>query len=229
MSVLFTRRGPAPKTGLPASDFAVGESVFLNVGGTLKEFLIVHQGNPNSSLYDASCDGTWLLMKDIYNEMAYNSGFDSKYSNSQIHTYLNGTFLSLLDVGVQEAIKSVLIPYSSNSGSLYVGSSGLSAKIFTLSGYEVGFTSSNMDKATSWADGAKLDYFKNGGSKIAYYNGSNNEWWTRTPNDSSTVWIVSSGGSANSTSCNGTYPGIRPALILPSDIKIDPDTNQIVA
>ena len=47
------------------STLAVGSSVYLNVGGVRKEFLVVHQGKP-SSLYDSSCNGTWLLMKDIY-------------------------------------------------------------------------------------------------------------------------------------------------------------------
>ena len=40
---------------------AVGSSVYLNVGGVRKEFLVVHQGLL-SSMYDASCNGTWLLM-----------------------------------------------------------------------------------------------------------------------------------------------------------------------
>ena len=42
---------------------AVGSTVKLKVNGTAREFLVVHQGKP-SSLYDESCNGTWLLMKD---------------------------------------------------------------------------------------------------------------------------------------------------------------------
>ena len=44
---------------------AVGSTVKLKVDGALKEFLVVHQGKP-SSIYDDSCNGTWLLMKDCY-------------------------------------------------------------------------------------------------------------------------------------------------------------------
>ena len=44
---------------------AVGSIVKLKVGGTAKEFLVGHQGKP-SSMYDESCDGTWLLMKDSF-------------------------------------------------------------------------------------------------------------------------------------------------------------------
>ena len=44
---------------------AIGSIVKLKVNGAAKEFIVVHQGKP-SSLYDESCNGTWLLMKDIY-------------------------------------------------------------------------------------------------------------------------------------------------------------------
>lgn len=44
---------------------AVGSIVKIKVNGAAKDFIIVHQGKP-SSVYDDSCNGTWLLMKDIY-------------------------------------------------------------------------------------------------------------------------------------------------------------------
>lgn len=44
---------------------AVGSTVKIKVNGTVKDFIIVHQGKP-SSVYDDSCNGTWVLMKDIY-------------------------------------------------------------------------------------------------------------------------------------------------------------------
>ena len=48
---------------------AVGSTVKLKVNGTAREFLVVHQGKP-SSLYDESCNGTWLLMKDCYESLS---------------------------------------------------------------------------------------------------------------------------------------------------------------
>ena len=45
-------------------DMAVGSTVKIKVNGTAKDFIIVHQGNPDSTIYDSSCDGTWVLMKD---------------------------------------------------------------------------------------------------------------------------------------------------------------------
>lgn len=39
-------------------DMAVGSTVKIKVNNTLRDFLIVQQGNPDTSIYDASCDGT---------------------------------------------------------------------------------------------------------------------------------------------------------------------------
>lgn len=48
----------------PISALAVGSSVFCNVNGVKTEFVVVHQGKP-SDMYDDSCNGAWLLMKDV--------------------------------------------------------------------------------------------------------------------------------------------------------------------
>lgn len=39
-------------------NMAVGSTVKIKVDGTLMDFIIVHQGNPDSTIYDSSCDGT---------------------------------------------------------------------------------------------------------------------------------------------------------------------------
>lgn len=46
------------------SSKAIGSTIKLKVNGSAKDFIVVHQGKP-SSVYDDSCTGTWLLMKDI--------------------------------------------------------------------------------------------------------------------------------------------------------------------
>lgn len=157
---------------------AVGSTVKLKVNGTAKEFIVVHQGKP-SSLYDDSCNGTWLLMKDIYENRVWQSGNINKYESSDIHTYLNNTFLNLFDSNIKDAIKQVKIPYRKNGGSggtNQSGANGLSCKIFLLSGYEVGWTSS--DNQYFPQDGAKLSYFESGtgtsanNKRIANLNGS---------------------------------------------------------
>lgn len=209
---------------------AVGSTVKLKVNGTAKEFIVVHQGKP-SSLYDDSCNGTWLLMKDIYENRVWQSGNINKYESSDIHTYLNNTFLKLLDSNIQDAIKQVKIPYRKNGGSGGTdqsGANGLSAKIFLLSGYEVGWTTS--DYSYFPVDGAKLSYFESGtgtsanNKRIANLNGSAAGWWLRSPYTFNTynVWYVYSNGYCYYDGASNSY-GIRPALILPSTLLVSDD------
>lgn len=209
---------------------AVGSTVKLKVNGTAKEFIVVHQGKP-SSLYDDSCNGTWLLMKDIYENRVWQSGNINKYESSDIHTYLNNTFLNLFESNIRDAIKQVKIPYRKNGGSGGTdqsGANGLSAKIFLLSGYEVGWTTS--DYSYFPVDGAKLSYFESGtgtsanNKRIANLNGSAAYWWLRSPRTSSTgvVWYVLSNGDYDGSYASSSY-GIRPALILPSTLLVSDD------
>ena len=53
------------------SSKAIGSTIKLKVNGSAKDFIVVHQGKP-SSVYDDSCNGTWLLMKDIYEIRQWN-------------------------------------------------------------------------------------------------------------------------------------------------------------
>ena len=215
---------------------SVGSTVKLKLGGTARDFLVVHQGLP-SSMYDSSCNGTWLLLKDIYTTRTWDSS-NNDYKNSDIHSYLNGTFLNLFDNDIKNAIKQVKIPYQNGTGSggsVASGANGLSCKIFLLSGYEVGFSTS--DNSYFPRDGAKLSYFSSGtgsaanNKRIANYNGSATYWWLRSPNTNSTydVWLVNSNGNYNRWRCGYTC-GVRPALVLDSSLSVSDDgsvqTNQ---
>lgn len=198
----------------------VGSSVFLNVGGTKTEFLVVHQGNPDTSMYDESCDGTWLLMKDIYENRAWNSSSSNSFASSSIYSHMKYSFFSLFDADVQAVIKEVKIPFRNSAGSIQSGSSGLSTKIFLLSGYEVGFTSSYSYLPK---DGARLDYFADNG-RIAYYNGTATQWWLRSgsSSDETDIWTVKTDGTGVRSMYNNFY-GIRPAIVLPSNLSVESD------
>lgn len=215
---------------------SVGSTVKLKLGGTARDFLVVHQGLP-SSMYDSSCNGTWLLLKDIYTTRAWD-GSNNDYKNSDIHSYLNGTFLNLFDNDIKNAIKQVKIPYQNGTGSggsVASGANGLSCKIFLLSGYELGWTTS--DNSYFPRDGAKLSYFSSGTSssannkRIANYNGSATLWWLRSPSTSNTNYVrhVYSNGSYNNWHYGNTC-GVRPALVLDSSLSVSDDgsvkTNQ---
>lgn len=218
----------APVTGILAQDIAVGSTVKLMEGGTAVEYLVVNQGIPeNSSLYDASCDGTWLLRKDIHSERQWNSSNVNDYANSTINTWLNGDFFNSFGSVEQAAIKQVKIPYRAgggSNGSDQSGANGLSCKVFLLSGYEVGFMTSDNDYFP--VDGAKLDYFDASSSKrIAYLNGLETIWWLRSPRTDGTrrAWCVQTIGIPGGGDTRDPA-GIRPALILPGNALFDKTT-----
>ena len=208
---------------------AVGSIVKIKVNGASKDFIVVQQGNPNTSTYDSSCAGTWLLMKDIYTTSTF--GNNNSYKDSSIHTYLNGTFYNLIDSDIRAAIKQVKIPYLNGTGggdgSLATGANGLSTKVFLLSGYEVGWTTS--DDINFPKDGIRLAYFgsgSGGNSKRVAYNGSSaDRWWLRSPhtNNHGSVWAVNTEGSYDAGRWNYHSDGVRPALILPSTLFVSND------
>lgn len=203
-------------------DMAVGSTVKIKVNGTAKDFIIVHQGNPDSTIYDSSCDGTWVLMKDIYTTSTF--GNNNSYKDSSIHSYLNSTFFNLIDADIRNAIKQVKIPYQNGTGSggsLATGSNGLSTKVFLLSGYEVGWTV--MDSDSFPKDGRRLAYFpsSSGGNskRIAYDGSSAGAWWMRSPYIYSyeNIAVVNTNGAYTYGSYKNTYY-VRPAFILPSTL-----------
>ena len=212
------------------SSKAVGSIVKIKVNGTLRDFIVVQQGKP-SSIYDESCNGTWLLMKDLYESRQWHSSNVNDYANSTIHKWLNNEFLNLIDANIRAQIRQAKIPYRPGSGtsmSVNSGANGLSAKIFLLSNIEVG-------GQTDWSymphDGARLAYFEYGtgtsanNKRLAYLNGSAADWWLRSPytDSSDNAWrVYSNGGFSYTGRCSNSY-GIRPALILPSTLLVSDD------
>ena len=211
------------------SSKAVGSTIKLKVDGTPREFIIVHQGKP-SSLYDASCDGTWLLLKDMLETRQWHSSNSNSYKASTIHSYLNNEWLNKLDANIRAQVKQVKLPYVNGTANSAVasGANGLSCKVFLLSGYEMGWK--NSDNPYFPVDGAKLAYFEAGtgtsanNKRIAYLNGSATYWWLRSPNALGTgnAWFVYSSGGYGGSNCAYSY-GVRPALILPSSLLVSDD------
>ena len=211
------------------SSKAIGSTIKLKVNGSAKDFIVVHQGKP-SSVYDDSCNGTWLLMKDIYENRQWHSSNTNDYANSTIHSYLNSTFLNLFESNIKKAIKQVKLPYRKGSGTsttVTSGSNGLSAKIFLLSATETSF---NFSSYMPSGEGAELAYFKGcadnsaDSKRVAYLNGSALVWWLRSPscNYFGYALYVHSNGDWSRGLCSSSY-GIRPALILPSTLLVSDD------
>lgn len=237
--MIFNPVVPMPKKieTIQARDIAVGSSVYLNENGNYVEYLVVNQGIPsNSNLYDSSCNGTWLLRKDIHSKRVCDTSNVNIYETSEINTWLNSDFFNSLGAVEQTTIKQVKIPYRKNggpSGTDQSGANGLSCKIFLLSGCEVGGTTS--DNQYLPADGAKLDYFESGtgtsanNKRIANYNGTAAYWWLRSPytDDASYMWHVRTDGDYGIGSVIG-LEGVRPALILPFNAEFDNTNMRLV-
>lgn len=218
--------------GKRASDYAVGEIVKLKENGTPVEYLVVHQGLPGM-MYDASCDGCWVLRKDIAEKRQANGTAVNDYEKSTINAYLNGGWLNRFDEKTKAAIKQVKIPYrpgGGNGGSCSAGDKGLIAKGFLLSVDEVKFSMRLFPNN----GGSSLKYFLNcqekgaDAKRVAYMNGTAANWLTRTP------WLDDPGGDMIGLAFatvkeNGDYwfdypddpCGIRPAHILHADTLFD--------
>lgn len=214
---------------------AVGTVLKLNESGSPQNYIVVHQGKP-SSIYDESCNGTWLLRQDLIESRVWDDGNVNKLESSDIQAWLNSTMLGKYDSNIQAAIKQVKIPYRKNGGSGgsdQTGANGLSCKVFLLSGYEVGWTTS-VNRYFP-VDGAKLSYFESGtelsanNKRIAKLNGSAIYWWLRSPHTRNTLsaFCVDSGGGWNGNEADKYY-GVRPAMVMPTDLIVD-DSNNITA
>lgn len=217
-----------PVDGQPITNLAVGSVVTLKVGGVATRFIVVHHGLP-SSLYDSSCNGTWLLMESAYQKLIWDQS-NNDYENSDAHAYLNGAFYNLFDADTKAVIKQVKIPYRSGTGSggtTKTGANGLPARVFLLGGYEMGWTTSTNSYFP--VDGAKLSYFGTASTdskRIGKYNGAAQNCWMRSAYTSGTgsVWYVNTSGGCASQGISYTYY-IRPALVLDSGAMVSKTQN----
>lgn len=214
----------------PISNFAVGDIVKIKESGADVDYIIVHQGNPDTTLYDASCDGVWLLRKDCVTQKDWNAGGTTTYDTSAVNTYLNDTFYNLINASQRSIIKQVKIPYVTNtpdSGNpiIATGSSGFETYTFLLSAVETGGNSDGMPN-----DGIKLNWFVSGSSGDAGRVVSSGEWWTRSvyTYNARDPWKIDRSGAFNRGSAVDASMGVRPAFIIPSNTLVDSTGNIVL-
>lgn len=217
--------------GTPLGSHAVGSIVYVAVGGVRTPWIVVEQGCP-SPMYDASCDGTWLMRKDVYSSKQWSKSVKNDYSTSNIRAYMDSTFLNLIDQNVRSVIKDVRIPYRPGSGSstsVNSGANGLRCKVFLLSAAEVNLGFNNRPKEGVW-----LKYFMNCNTtgaddlRVANYNGVPGDWWLRTPDTATSNNAVLVTKTGAMSSANVAYlHGFRPAMVLPKEVLVDEEGNVI--
>lgn len=213
----------AVASGTPIGNVDVGDIVQLRENLVPVDYIVVHQGLP-SSLYDDSCNGTWLLRKDIVESQVWQSDGGYAYASSDINTWLNNTMFGKYDQNIKEGIKQVKIPYCVGNGSETVqsGANGLPCRVFLLSGYEENYvpTSEYFPK-----DGDTLNYFlgttTTDPKRIAYLRGTPFSWWNRNTNTLGSYQVMYTTAFGNLANWGPTVSwGARPALVLPSDFRI---------
>lgn len=219
MSVFFTRRGPAPVLGKMLSDYAEGDIVLLNENGSPVEFYVAKHD------YESGLNGagrTLVVRKDCYGNSVWNSSNTNTYADSTIDTWLNGTYRTVLDTDVQEAIGATKFYYTPGAGVVAV--TVLERAIFILS-----YTELNGTGAVANNEGAALGIASF--LQIAYLNGSAIDQWTRSVNLMASAYAFYL-DSNNPGYVNGAYctysKGARPCFTLPSTAIFNPDTNQLL-
>lgn len=198
----------------------------MNVNGVRTEFLVVHQGLPGS-MYDSSCNGTWILPKSTISgvpELKWDGGNFAQYSESTINTYLSTTFIGMLDSKVQNVISQANI-ITTNTSTIAGAPETVNAstKAFLISLTEMGVTNRYVE-----ALGAKLSYFEDGeGSSAVGKRGWNSAYWTRSCSTSSRniVYYCYSDGEYAGDNPNSSVLGVRPTMILSSKATFDENFN----
>ena len=220
----------------PISELPVGTSVYADYNGVRTEFIVIQQGNPDPAIYDDSCNGTWLLIKDIFEKYVwYNNAVSTSYyyyDKSVLKRKLDTEVLNKFSAKMQSMIKQVKIPAMITGwNGIKYGSEGLDAKLFLLSATEILGT----DAQTYDNDGAQLSYFAENTdltTRIAYYNGTAIWWWLRSnrmtlQGGSNSIYVIMEDGRAASTNSFSDKNGNRFAFIMPSETLIDDNFNII--
>ncbi len=207
----------------------VGDIIKIRENGVPVDFLIVHKGLP-PSYYDSSCNGIWVLRKNVHSELAVD-GKAPNYPVSQVAAWLENTYYNMFDAAVKAGIRHARIPYRYWTGSATAaatGAAGAAVHCFFLSSGELGedsATSHNQHPAFS----SVLDYFRgctgsnNTEKRIAYDAGGTKAIWPlrNIIDRSGGLLRVNTNGYMNVYGNSGYKDYVRPAMILDPGMLID--------
>ena len=214
---------------VPVGELTVGTSVYMNVNGVRTEFIVVHQGNPDSNWYTAGGNGTWVLIKQVSKQLTADLPSDGwiigDYQGCFLDTYANGEFLTSLDANIQSIIQQVTfkyICYNSNQNAL---KKETTRKIMfpDLIDLGISLTEESLRKHGG------LDYFKNSNNskRIATNGSSNCPYFTcdfvRTGQNTYYWYYITASGSIDNTQSEKKY--VRPLYVLPQDTLVDDNFN----
>ena len=180
--------------------------VYIKEDGKYVPFLVIDNGYEKGS--------TLLLREEILAETKRMNEYSSYYKDSEIDSYLNGSYYENLK-GIHSLIESTAVEIIKDEaiGSTGDGTENINRNVFLLSAYELGF---DMEK-----EGKRLGYFSNPDNRICYLSGESVFWLLRTPNtwERSVVCCLLYDGALGSWNAYAKC-GIRPAFCVDSLAKI---------
>ena len=211
-------RATVPSAGIMLGDIAEGQLVKINENGTPVEFYVAKHD------YESALNGsgrTLLVRKDCYSKMKWNSSGGSRYSGSSIDTWLNSSYKALLESNCQSLIGNTKFYYTPCNGDSNITT--LSRGVFLLSVAELNSIPSGNGYINT--EGSALPIY--GKLKIAQYNGSATQQWTRTGHTGwakAYAFYLNTSGNAEFGATESYSYGSRPCFTFPSGACFDEET-----
>lgn len=205
----------------------VGTILHMKENGVYQDYLVVHQGLP-SSMYDASCNGTWLWRSSCPTPL-YTIWQDANSGLSYNISQLNSTLQSFLPAYDEDTLATIIdakIPYCDKTGyfmSVKSGANGYQTKIFCLSPLEYNAPDSN----NYGQDGAVLSFFaaSSGSTLYGKLNCGQTYWGRAVPLTGGQAPWVADGGYPGGSLYYKNSAFARPCIIRPSSLLVDDNGN----
>lgn len=202
---------------------AVGTVLYINGPSGKREYFVVNQGLP-SSMYDASCNGTWMISKNLPYELSF-GGSTTAYPSGAVAPSANQCIDTYIDADIASYVYNVKVPYNNYTGTIYSGANGYSCRGFVPSYGEVGL---------GGGVGAQLSYFLYGNGaeanekRIATSDQQKYEgYYVRDIQEKGLAFFVNDNGYAGSSTASVTSKYVRFAFVLNPDLLVD--NNNILA
>lgn len=206
-----------PKAGTPLSQLSEGTIIKINESSSPVEFYLAKHN------YEPGLNGQGrelLVRKDVYDQRVWATTYSGAWENSDILSWLNSIYKSLLDAELQEVMGITAYQYTPADDRNTVAAR--SDAVFLLSLTELGKSATYANK-----EGTALPIAST--LQIAYQGGSATTQWTRSTITGGTgnVWWLNSNGNSSSDTYANNIRGSRPAFTLPNTIMVDSGMNVV--
>ena len=204
--------------GIPLNTITPGAILYLNESGNPVPFYIAKHD------YESGLNGagrTLVVRRDCYTRVQFSSG-KNDYATSTLCRVLDEYGSSALDADTRALIETTKFYYTQGTGGSLTT---LQKAVFQLSLAELGGSATGVE-----IDGEALPIAST--LQIAYFNGSTNYQWTRTPSQSmrSQIYAFTDRGKVAQGYYNNSL-GSRPAFTLPGTLGLaqNPDGTYTLA